>query len=81
MGKEKTAALERAKKVTGAAKSKKANRGSSSRSGLPLGWIQGDWIRSSLRQEDLDDMAELGLIVHESAQLPEGETEPQPATG
>ena len=71
-------ALERAKKATGAAKSKKTNRGSSSRSGLPSGWIQGDWIRSSLQQEDLDDMAELGLIVHESARLPEGETEPQP---
>ena len=73
--------LERAKKATGAAKSKKTNRGSSSRSGLPSGWIQGDWIRSSLRQEDLDDMAELGLIVHESARLPEGETEPQPRPG
>src|SRR4051812_13448809 len=59
MGKEKTAALERAKKATGAAKNKKMNRGSSSCSGLPLGWIQGDWIRSSLWQEDLDDMAEL----------------------
>ena len=76
MGKERTAVLERAK-VTGAAKSRKTNRGSSSHSGLPSGWIQGDWIRSSLRREDLDDMAELGLIVHESARLPEGETEPQ----
>ena len=42
--KEKTMALERTKKATGAAKGKKTNRGSSSRSGLPLGWIQGDWI-------------------------------------
>ena len=49
-----------------------------SRARLPPGWIQGDWIRSSLRQEDLDDMDELGLIVHESARLPEGETKPQP---
>ena len=73
--------LEHAKKATGAAKSKKACRGSSSRSRLPSGWIQGDWIRSSLQQEDLDDMAEPGLIVHESARLPEGETEPQPRSG
>nr|XP_040258694.1 uncharacterized protein LOC120975995 [Aegilops tauschii subsp. strangulata] len=78
MGKEKTAALEQAKKATGVAKGKKTNRGSSSRSGLPLGWIQGDWIRSSLRQEDLDELAESGLIVHKAAWLPEGEPEPQP---
>ena len=69
-------ALERAKKATAAAKGKKTNRGSSSRSGLPSGWIQGDWIRSSLQQEDLDDMAKLGLIIHESVRLPKGETEP-----
>ena len=81
MGKEKTTVLEHAKKAMGAAKGKKTNRGSSSRSGLPRGWIQGDWIRSSLQQEDLDEMVELGLIVHESARLLEGETEPQPRPG
>ena len=37
MVKEKTAALERAKKATGAAKGKKQQRGSSSRAGLPPG--------------------------------------------
>ena len=43
MGKEKTVALERAKKATAKAKGKKTNwGGSSSRSGLPPGWIQGD---------------------------------------
>ena len=42
----------------GAAKGKKKSRGSSSRTGLPPGWIQGDWIRSSIRQEDLDELAE-----------------------
>ena len=49
----KMAAMERAKKATGAAKGKKQNRGSSSHAGLTLGWSQGDWIRSSLQQEDL----------------------------
>ena len=62
----------------GAAKGKKTNRGSSSRSGLPSSWIQGDCIQSSLRQEDLDKLAESRLIVHGAARLPEGETEPQP---
>ena len=81
MGKEKTAALERAKKATRAAKSKKTNRGSSSRSGLPSGWIQGDWIRSTIRQDDIDDLAEEGLIPHGSARLPADETEPRPQEG
>jgi len=78
MVKDKTAALEHAKKATGAAKGKKPSRGSSSRSGLPPGWIQGDWIRSSIRQEDLDELAESGLIAKGAARLPEGEMEPQP---
>jgi hypothetical protein len=42
MGKDKTAALERAKKATATAKGKKTSQGSSLRSGLPPGWIQGD---------------------------------------
>ena len=81
MVKDKTAALERPKKATGAVKGKKQNRGSSSRSALPPGWIQGDWIRSSLRQEDLDELAESGLITKGVARLPEGEMEPQPRPG
>ena len=76
MVKDKTVALERAKKVTGAEKGKKQNRGSSSRSALPPGWIQGDWIWSSLRQEDLDELVESGLIAKGAARLPEGEMEP-----
>ena len=82
MGKEKTVALERAKKATAKAKGKKSSRGgSSSRSGLPRGWIQGDWIRSTISQDDLDDLAEEGLIPHGSARLPEDETEPRPREG
>ena len=61
MGKERTVALERAKKAMAKVKGKKSSRGgSSSRSGLPRGWIQGDWIRSIIRQDDLDDLAEGG---------------------
>jgi len=82
MGKDKTVALEHAKKATAKAKGKKSSRGgSSSRSGLPRGWIQGDWIRSTIRQDDLDDLAEEGLIPHGSARLPEDETEPRPREG
>ena len=65
MGKEKTVALERAKKATAKAKGKRTSRGGSlSRFGLPPGWIQGDWIRSTIRQADLDDLADGGLIRH-----------------
>ena len=74
-------ALEHAKKATGAAKGKKQGRGSSSRAGLPPGWIQGNWIRSSVRQEDLDELAESGLIAKGAARLPEGEKETQPRPG
>ena len=82
MAKEKTAALERAKKATAKAKGKRTRRGeSSSRSGLPPGWIQGDWIRSTIHQEDLDDLADGGLIPHGSARLPGKESEPQPREG
>ena len=78
MVKDKSAVLERTKKSTVAAKGKKQNRGSSSHAGLPPGWIQGDWIRSSLRQEDLVELAESGLIAKGAARLPEGEMSPQP---
>ena len=75
-------ALERAKKATAKAKGKATSRGgSSSRAGLPKGWIQGDWIRSAIHQEDLDDLADGGLIPHGSARLPGKESEPQPREG
>ena len=70
MVKDKTAALERAKKGTGVAKGKKQARGSLSRAGLPPGWIQGDWIRSLIRQEDLAELEESGLIAKGAARLP-----------
>ena len=77
MVKEKTAALERAKKATVQAKAKKSGQGgSSSRSALLRGWIQGDWMPSAIRQEDIDDLVEGGLILHESARLPRNEIEP-----
>ena len=81
MVKDKTAALKRAKKAIGAVKGKKQNRGSSSRAGLPPGWIQGDWIRSLIRQVDLDELMESGLIAKGAARLPEGEMSPQPRPG
>ena len=84
MVKEKTAALERAKKATAAAKVKgrvTSRGGSSSRSRLPQGWIQGDWIRSTITQKDLDDLADEGLIAHGAARLPGMEWQPQPQEG
>ena len=82
MVKEKTAALERAKKATVKAKGRATSRGgSSSRSGLPQGWIQGDWIRSTITQKDLDNLANEGLITHGAARLPGTEWQPQPQEG
>ena len=79
MVKEKTVALERAKKATAQAKGRATSRGgSSSRSRLPQGWIQGDWIRSTITQKDLDDLANEGLIEHGAARLPGTEWQPQP---
>ena len=80
MAKEKTAALERAKKASASEKAKgrsTSRRGSSSRSRLPKGWVQGDWIQSTIKLDDLQDLAESGLIEHGSWRLPGDETELQ----
>ena len=75
-------ALERAKNATAKAKGRGTSRsGSSSRTGLPPGWIQGNWIRSTITQADLDDLADGGLIPHGSGRLPGRESEPQPQEG
>ena len=82
MVKEKTSALERAKKAAVQGKGKKSARGgSSSRTALPKDWIQGDWMPSVIWQDDLDDLVEGGFIPHESARLPGKEVEPQPLDG
>ena len=82
MVKDKTAALEHAKKGAAKGKGKKTGRsGSSSRSALPRGWVQGDWILSTIEPDDLQDLAESGLIEHGSWRLPRDETEPQPQEG
>ena len=82
MVKEKTAALERAKKATAKAKGRATSRGgSSSRAGLPQGWIQGDWIHSTITQKDLDDLANERLIEHGAARLPGAKWQPQPQEG
>ena len=73
MGKDKTAALACAKKATVKAKGKQTSRGgSSSRSGLPAGWIQGDWIRSAITQDNLDDLVEEGIDQPQVGSAPGG---------
>ena len=74
-------ALERTKKALAAVNGKKMARGSSSRSGLPPGWIQGDWIRSTVVKGDLENLAQDGLIAHGSWRLPGNKSEPQPQDG
>ena len=78
------AAFECAKKatVTGKAKGRASSRGgSSSRSRLPKGLVQGDWIRSTITETDLKDLANEGLIPHGSARLPGTECQLQPQEG
>ena len=79
MAKDKTAARERAKKST--AKGKKEAKGLTSRSALLPGWIQGDWIPSTISGEDLENLTSGVLIAEGSWRLPEGETEPVPREG
>lgn len=55
MVKDKTATTERPKKAS--AKGKKAAKGWASRSALPSGWIQGDWIPSTVTEEDLVNLS------------------------
>ena len=84
MVKEKTAALERAKKASATEKAKgrsTSRGGSSSKSRLPKGWVQGDWIQSTITEKDLLDMANEGLIPHGAARLPGKEWQPQPEEG
>ena len=81
---EKTAAMERAKKatVTGKAKGRATSRGgSSSRSRLLQGWVQGDWIRSTITETDLAEMTNEGLIPHGAARLRGNEWHPQAQEG
>nr|XP_045083417.1 CAP-Gly domain-containing linker protein 1-like [Aegilops tauschii subsp. strangulata] len=60
-------------------KGKKSSRGgSSSRSTLPPGWVEGDWIQFTIELDDLQDLVEGGLIEHDSWRLPGEETEPRP---
>ena len=78
------AALERAKKASASEKAKgrsTSRGGSSSRSRLPKGWVQGDWIQSTITEKDLLDMANEGLIPHGAARLPGKEWQPQPEEG
>ena len=66
MVKDKTVTMERSKKAA-SGKGRRAGRvGLSSRSGLPAGWIQGDWIWSTIVVEDLEELEEEGLIARGS---------------
>ena len=46
---------------------------------LPAGWIQGDFLPSTVTADDLQELVEQGMIANKSWRLPaEGETEPAP---
>ncbi|KAI4998047.1 hypothetical protein ZWY2020_053389 [Hordeum vulgare] len=48
---------------------------------LPAGWIQGDFLPSSMMEDDLLELVEHGMIVNKSWRLPEGKMEPAPKEG
>ncbi|KAI4980085.1 hypothetical protein ZWY2020_016838 [Hordeum vulgare] len=49
---------------------------------LPAGWIQGDFLPSTVTADDLLELVEQGMIANKSWRLPaEGETEPAPQEG
>ncbi|KAI4987905.1 hypothetical protein ZWY2020_028663 [Hordeum vulgare] len=58
------------KKKKGAAPAQRRQRA------LPAGWIQGDFLPSTVTEDDLLELVEHGMIVNKSWRLPEGETEP-----
>ncbi|MQJ21784.1 hypothetical protein EI020_24705, partial [Escherichia coli] len=44
---------------------------------LPAGWIQGDFLPSTMTRVDMLELVEQGMIEHKTWRLPtEGETEP-----
>ncbi|KAI4975684.1 hypothetical protein ZWY2020_049291 [Hordeum vulgare] len=49
---------------------------------LPAGWIQGDFLPSTVTEGDQLQLVEHGMIVHKSWRLPvENEVEPAPREG
>lgn len=73
MMKGKTSKLKRAKK---SGKAKKP-----SRTALWPGWIQGDFISSTMKKEDVLELVEHEMIAEKSWRLPEGDVEPKPHEG
>ncbi|KAI4976691.1 hypothetical protein ZWY2020_050298 [Hordeum vulgare] len=74
MTKGQTSKLE-AKKKKGAASTQRWQRA------LPAGWIQGDFLPSTVRENDVLELVEHGMVVNKSWRLPEGEMEPTPKEG
>ncbi|KAI4987173.1 hypothetical protein ZWY2020_019973 [Hordeum vulgare] len=71
MTKGKTSKLEVRKKKKAAAPAQRRQRA------LPTGWIQGDFLPSTVTKEDMLELVEQGMIEHKTWRLPEGETAPQ----
>ncbi|KAI5007775.1 hypothetical protein ZWY2020_008823 [Hordeum vulgare] len=61
---------------------KKKKKGAASPGDVaPLGWIQGDFLPSTVTADDFLELVEHGVIANKSWRLPEGETEPAPKEG
>ncbi|KAI4991153.1 hypothetical protein ZWY2020_039524 [Hordeum vulgare] len=75
MTKGQTSKLEAKKKKKGAASTQRRQRA------LPVGWIQGDFLPSTVRETDVLELVEHGMVVNKSWRLPEGEMEPVPKEG
>ncbi|KAI5019171.1 hypothetical protein ZWY2020_044059 [Hordeum vulgare] len=69
MTKGQTIKLEAKKKKKGAASTQWRKRA------LPAGWIQGDFLPSTVRETDVLELVEHGMVVDKSWRLPEGKME------
>ena len=67
--------LEAKKKKKGAASTQQRKRA------LPAGWIQGDFLPSTVRETDVLELVEHGMVVNKSWRLPEGEMAPASKEG
>ncbi|KAI4996724.1 hypothetical protein ZWY2020_052066 [Hordeum vulgare] len=75
MTKGQTSKLEAKKKKKGAASTQRRQRA------LPVGWIQGDFLPSTVRETNVLELVEHGMVVNKSWRLLEGEMEPAPREG
>ena len=62
-------------------KSTKGKKAAGTRVAVPPGWLQGNFLPSTVKARDGEDLVDDGLIARDSWRLPGTEAEPQPREG